>query len=219
MFGVAAAQGGKPNSNVVVTSTLNDAGNITPDGTNHRLQSDGLGAYLNNSSRTDKVESVIQGIGDWVLDTTGSSTRSVLIDFRDPVAGSSTSSAPFAWDFVKARLISKCTQTQAGGYLSLAAGATINCPLHAAFSYGGATYRLTMNPVNNAATDFAQVTCTAADAAGKCNAWSVVPITQADGSGVKSIAVLLKDTIVKNKTTTTTLGYFYMTFAIDVSNP
>ena len=209
------AQGGKPKPDLPVTSTLNDSGSVTPDpGTNYRLQSDGAGSYHNGVS---SVESIIQGIGDWVMDTAASASRSVLVDFRDPVAGSSTFNAPFNWQLVHARLISKCSAVGVN-YTTIALNATVNCPLHAVFSFGGASYRLTMNPLNDAASSFVNVTCGSTDASGKCNRWTIAPITQADTS-VRSIAVLLRDTTVKRKTTTTNLGYFYMTFQIGVTNP
>jgi hypothetical protein len=211
----APVQGGKPNPDLPVTSTLTDAGSVV-DGTNYRIQSDGNGSYFNGVA---SVESIIQGaLGDWVLDASASTSRSVLVDFRDPAPGSSTSNAPFEWQLIKARFISKCSLLQSGGYLSMAAGSTMNCPLHAAFTFGGASYRLTMNPANDGATSYAQVTCNAVNASGKCNNWTVTPVTQADSS-VRSIAVLLRDTTVKGKTTTTNLGYFYMTFQIGLTNP
>ncbi len=115
------------------------------------------------------------------------------------------------------RLVSKCSQVGVN-YTTIALNATVNCPLHAAFSYNGVNYRLTMNPLNDAASSFANVTCGSTDASGKSNRWTSSPITQADTS-VRSIAVLLRDTTVKGKTTTTNLGYFYMTFQIGVTNP
>lgn len=214
----AAQKGGKPNPDLTVTSTLTDANDATLS-TNHRIQSDGAGSYASFSTSADKVQSIIQGaLGDWVLDTSASTSRSVLIDFRDPVAGSSTSSAPFNWQLVHARLISKCSQSQLGGYLSMTAGSTVNCPLHAAFTYNGVSYRLTMNPLNDGATSYVLVTCNAANASGQCSSWTIAPITQADSS-VRSIAVLLRDTTVRGKTTTTNLGHFYMTFEIELTNP
>ena len=104
------------------------------------------------------------------------------------------------------RLVSKCSQVGVN-YTTIALNATVNCPLHAAFSYNGVNYRLTMNPLNDAASSFANVTCGSTDASGKCNRWTISPITQADTS-VRSIAVLLRGTTVKGKTTTTNLGYF-----------
>jgi len=210
----AAQRGGKPSPNTPVTSVLSDAGDVTLS-TNHRIQSDGAGPYFNGVA---SVVSLIQEIGDWELDVRGSATRTVLLDFREPAPGSSTSNAPFEWHLVKARLISKCSQSQSGGYLTIPVGSTANCPLHAAFNYNGASYRLTMNPLNDGATSYVQVTCNAANASGQCANWSVAPVTQADSS-VRSIAVLLRDTTVKGKTTTTNLGYFNITFQINITNP
>ena len=217
LVGIALAQGGKPVSGVVVTSGLADFGDPR-DGTNRRLQSDGLGTYTNGGSKGDKVESIIQNIGDWVLDTSGSVSRAVLLDFREPVSGSSTSNAPFDWQLVHARLISKCSLTHSGGYPTIPDETTVNCPLHAAFSYGGASYRLTMNPANDGATSYVRVSCKDGVADGVCKRWIVEPVVQADGS-TRSIAVLLRDSSSKGKTTTTNAGYFYMTFEIEITNP
>ncbi len=212
--GAVGVLGAKPPGNTVVVSTLNNTGDVV-SGTNYRLQSDGNGSYFNGVS---SVTSIIQGVGDWEMNTSSSATRSVLVDFREPGPGSSTSSAPFDWQYVKARYISKCSTIQSGGYLSMTPGAPVNCPLHAVFDYNGSTYKLTMNPLNDGATSFAQASCKGVDGAGKCNNWSVVPVTQADTSA-RSTAVLLRDTRVRNKTVTTNLGYFYMTFQIDLAKP
>ena len=53
----AATQSAK---DVIVTSTINDAVN----GYAPQIQSDGVGAYTNSRY----VQSIIQGIGDWVTD-------------------------------------------------------------------------------------------------------------------------------------------------------
>ena len=212
---VASVQAAKPTPDVAVTSTLNNAGDITAS-TNNRIQSDNLGSYFNGVS---SVQSVLQGgLGDWVLDTSNSSTRSVLVDFRDPVPPTSVTNAPFNWQFVHARLISKCSQVGVD-YRTILLNSTVNCPLHAVFTFNGTSYRLTMNPSNDAASNFAKVTCTGVNASGPCNQWVINPITQADGTTVKSIAVLLRDTTVRGKTVTTNLGYFYMTFNIGITNP
>jgi hypothetical protein len=212
----ALAQGGKPAKDVPVVSTLNDAGAVTPDpGSNHRIQSDGAGAYFDGVAR---VVSEIQVVGDWVMDASSSTSRAVLLDFREPVDGTSTSSAPFDWQVLPARLISKCTQSLSGGYPAIPVGTTVNCPLHAAFKYAGVSYAITMNPLNDGATSYVRVTCDSGDANGQCNHWTIAPVTQADSS-VRSVAVLLRQTTVKGKITNTVLGYYYMTFHIEVAKP
>jgi hypothetical protein len=66
------AQGSKGTPDVVVTSTLDTAGDIVSS-TNYRIQGDGLGSYFNGAS---SVSSILQSpSGDWVLDTTSSKTR------------------------------------------------------------------------------------------------------------------------------------------------
>src|SRR5262249_5650264 len=149
-----------------------------------RIQSDQLGAYKNSSS----VQSVIQAIGAWVLDTnlSSSSTRSVLIDFRDPVPGSGPNGgapiAPFAFAQVKGRLIAKCND-YGGNMLSMSGlGSTLTCPLAVSFSYGSDSYRINMNYLNFPEVNPVVVTCIGTDSSSNCNQWKIEPsVTQPDG--------------------------------------
>ena len=90
---LVTVQAVKSSSAVPVTSVLNDTG-VVADGTNYRIQSDNVSTnYFNGLS---SVSSILQeGSGDWVLDTSASTTRAVLIDLRAPVPGSTTS-PPFS---------------------------------------------------------------------------------------------------------------------------
>jgi hypothetical protein len=66
--------------------------------------------------------------------------------------------------------------------------------------------------------DPVSVTCTAADSAGKCNAWRVAPgVLLADGSR-KSRAKLIRVAASKRETDQD-LGEFYMSFEINITNP
>ncbi len=194
-------------NNLPVTSTI-------ADGT-LQIQSDDLGPYKN----TKAVQSIIQPIGDWVLNTNYSSlsTRSVYLDFSQPVAGTGPNGgepvAPFASELVKARLITQCP-TYGHSMLLLGDGDSIQCGLVIHFDYGANSYRLTMNPANYA-TDFVNVTCIGAATGNQCNHWSILP---ADTSGI-NVSKLLLLTTVKGKNVATDQGNFFMSFSIDVSNP
>jgi hypothetical protein len=209
------AQGGKPKPDVPVTSTLNDTGIVTSD-TNHRIQSDGSGSYYNGVA---SVQSIIQGSsGDWVLDTGPSATRSILVDFRDPVMGSTT--APFAWQMLPARIIVKCHLVNSSSFPGIALNSSLNCPFHVAFTYpgsGGSTYAIAQNPLNYGETNFATVTCVAANSAGACNHWTIRPSATQPSGQLKNIGKLLKE-LTGNKTPQD-LGVFYMSFFVDVTNP
>ncbi len=75
-----------PTADMAVTTTVRDAdANIAPV-----LQITSDGALYSN---TRDVQSLIQGIGDWVMQSDFSSTRTVFVDFSQPIAGSCPSCA------------------------------------------------------------------------------------------------------------------------------
>src|SRR5437667_9744133 len=118
----ALALGGQPQPNVPVTSILNDTGVVTV-GTNYQIQSDGAGSYFNGVA---SVSSILQGSsGDWVLDTSSSTTQTILIDFREPVPSSGIA-PPFAWQLLPARIISKCHEALAGSFPAMALNQTLS---------------------------------------------------------------------------------------------
>ncbi len=185
-----------------VTSTIADGA--------FQIQSDDQGPYTN----TKAVQSIIQPIGDWVLNTNYSSlsTRSIYLEFSQPAPGSPN--PPFSAELVKARLITQCPASM----LSLVtSGAFMECGLVTHFTYGADSYRLAMNPggVNGYVdTDSVRVTCLGATN-GQCNSWGIEP---AAASGM-NVAKLLLLTTARGKTVATDLGKFYMSFAISVTNP
>src|SRR5207344_2902784 len=105
------------------------------------LSSDGT-SYVNGSNG---VLSILQAaLGDWELDLTGnSSTRTMQLDFSDPVAGN-LGTAPFQSALVKVRLIAKASQFTPGGFRGIASGASATTPLSVSFSYGGNDYAVRM---------------------------------------------------------------------------
>lgn len=57
------------------------------------------------------------------------------------------------------------------------------------------------------------MTCTAVNASNQCNAWTIFPITQADGT-VQNVARL--ESLTKGAVAN---GDFYLTFHFNVTNP
>jgi len=214
-----AGASGKPQADTPVTTVIEGLGVDTSP--TLRIQSDQVGPYKNSST----LQSIIQGIGDWVLDTlnyTSSPQRKVLIDLREPVPGSGPNGgapiAPFAFQQVRARFISKCSQ-YGGNMRTIPAGSTIYCPLAVAFDdASGVRYRLSMHADTFPEVNLVQVTCVATDATSKCNQWKIEPsATQLDGER-KNVAKLLK-VATKPRQADQDMGDFYMSFVIHVTNP
>ena len=88
-------------------------------------------------------------MGDWVLDMinfNSSPQRKVLIDLRDPVPGSGPNggapTAPFAYQLVRARFITKCSQNGIN-MQTMQTNTPYFCPLALAFDDpSGVRYRL-----------------------------------------------------------------------------
>ncbi len=188
-----------------------------------RIQSDLNGSYQNSRS----LQSIIQGIGDWVLDMlnyNSSPQRTVLIDLRDPVPGSGPNGGapvnplgPNGYQNVRARFISKCGQNGIH-MLNMQKDMPYACPLAVAFDASGVRYRLTQNPANFGETNWVQITCLATDSNSKCKQWKVEPsATQIDGER-KNVAKLLK-VATKNVQADEDMGDFYLSFAINITNP
>ena len=211
---------GKPPSDTPVTSTIDGLGVGTSP--TLRIQSDQLGVYRNSSS----LQSILQAaLGDWVLDTVNynsSPQRKVLVDLRDPVAGSGPNggapTAPFAYQMVRARFISKCSE-YGGDMRTIPGGGTIYCPLAIAFDdAGGIRYRLSMHANNFPEVNLVKVTCIATDVTAKCNQWKMEPsATQLNGDR-KNVAKLLK-VATRPHQDDQDLGDFYMSFTMHLTNP
>jgi len=213
------ATAGKPATDTPVTTTIDGLGVDTLP--TLRIQSDQLGAYKNSSSQS----SIIQGIGDWELDMlnfNSSPQRKALIDLRDPVAGSGPNggapTAPFTYQVVRARFISKCSQNGIN-FMNMQPNNIYPCPLALAFDdASGVRYRLAENPINFSETNWLQVTCLTTGANAKCNQWKIEPgVIQINGEQ-KNVAKLLK-VATKPRETDQDLGDFYLSFTIHVTNP
>jgi hypothetical protein len=203
----ATAQGKPPNGDSDVPATTI----IDSSDTSFRIRDDGLGAYLNG---VNSVESIIQGIGDWVMNSRNSSTRKVLIDCGDPVLAGDTS-APFSAALRLARFISKCAQL---GFKirDMQVGQTRECPLALAFDFNGINYRIAMNDGNFAATDQVEWTCLNS-ANGRCTSWMMEPAGEYDLVRKSKAQLIRVGTNRKNPDQP--LGLFYFSFRVYVTTP
>jgi hypothetical protein len=196
-----------------------------------QIRSDGLGVYRNSNT----LVSLIQGAaGAWVLDSQSprNATRTVFLDFGQPVAGSGPNGGdPIAVPsaLYEVHAISKCN-LYGNSMWTLAPGASMACPLHIAFTYGAFTYAVQMNPFpagdpdGAPETQWATVTClTPASGSAPCTEWRLLPsatYTAPDGSvKYRNVARLIKYVTTKNTTTTVNQGDFYFSFSIRVTNP
>lgn len=197
-----------PSKDTPATSTIADIDPVS--GTVFRVGNDGLGNYLNG---VDSVSSIVQGIGNWVLDTNPSPLRRVRIDLGDPVPNSGAN-PPFQAAFVPLRFISKCTTS----IFTLALGQSISCPLAiGAINYNGVTYALRSETTNYPGTDPVTWTCLARNST-KCVSWEMTPSAiQADGQR-KNVMQLLKPATKPNQADQL-LGRFYMSFDVTVTTP
>jgi hypothetical protein len=219
---IEAAKSG-PSADVPVTSILEGTGLNTAPAL--RIQSDGLGFYKNTKTES----STIQAIGAWVLDmyTTKGSGRTMLLDLRDAVAGSAPGAgnpvAPFAYQQLKVRLIARCNVYNVSMLNMSGVGSNLVCPLAVEFGYGTGTYRLVMNSDNFSETQPASVTCMAVvdpsrPATAQCKQWKIEPLMLQPDGQKKNVAKLLKLGGSPNQADQN-LGDFYISFAIDVTNP
>ena len=173
-----------------------------------RIGPDIYGPYYNG---VDSVSSIVQGIGNWVLDTKPSPLRKIRVDLGDPVPNSGAN-PPFQSAFVPVRFISKCTTN----ITTMVLNQTIECPLAVSIVYNGVTYALRTN-ANYAGTEPVNWTCLARPST-KCTSWEMTPSAiQADGQR-KNVMQLLKPATGKNQPEQL-LGLYYISFKINVTTP
>lgn len=235
VFGLSfATQAGK-STTTPVTSTILD---LRADNTPYRIHSDsplsGTSVYRNG---VNSVVSQLQSPPEWELSALSSTTRKMFVDFGDPALGSTTADAPFASQYVTGRFVTKCyllynTGGGPGDYATVGnmtgLNSTLPCPMVFRFDLSGVIYRIEMNPPQYLGTDNALVTCTGVvdplhPNTSKCNQWSIGPTGTnggVDSSGqLRNLTQLMKQTTSKGKTVEQSLGYYYMTFNIGITNP
>lgn len=207
-----AALAGKPLPNTSVVSTIEGTG-ILADASipNDRLQNDLLGDYFNG---VEGVLSILQGNGDWELDTTGSSVRQVMLDLRETY--DSTATPPFAYSTVPGRFIAKCgavSPASIGGMRGL--NTSMICFMNLSFSVGRDAYVLTMNHGAVPDVDDVRVTCVEvsgdpSDPNAPCTGWTIDP-SVVDSTGPRNRARLY----LRGKAgTLVDRGRYYMRFHI-----
>jgi hypothetical protein len=188
------------------------------------------------------VRSIIQGIGDWELDTgvtiplSTPGTRQGYVDFSKAVLNSKPDpndpdgwtdpTPPFPSNYVYIRFLSQASRVKS--MLALVNGEMIRVPLIIGFDYpSGTRYRIHMTPNSDAVypyplTDYVDTTCTGVDASG-CNRWQIRPdgfnggCATADCSVLQNRVKLIKVVTSKGRTTEIDQGDFYMSFSIDIA--
>lgn len=161
-----------------VTSVLYDSDAQAP-AQPFQYQSDGLGAYTTSrSAGNNVVNSDIQGSCSWELDTTGSTTRGIVVTLAYAYSGV-TGPAPFTGPTeVHGVFHTQCFNNPANNSLNFGTmtytSQTLACPMHLVFTYNGVVYNLGLAPPTWAGTSYMQVTCTGA-AGGQCNQWTIQP--------------------------------------------
>lgn len=212
---------------VSVTTTIAGSGALTdPTVFNHRIQSDLLGPYHDG---VGSVASQLQTGGDYEVNALASTSRSMLVDLRDPVPNSNPG-PPFSLAQVPAKVETKSYILYGSGKVSGMKGlnSTLITPLLVRFDVNGSIYRLWMNSTNYPETNYALVTCTGVvdpnnPSTSQCNQWRIEPsVTQPDGQK-KNITKLVRIPNGKNGKPDFSIeeahGDFYMSFSINITNP
>lgn len=196
-----------PIKDTPATSVIADADPVT--GTVFRIGSDSLGPYRNG---VDSVSSIVQGIGNWVLDTKPSPLRKARIDLGDSVPNSG-GAPPFQAATVPVRFISKCTTN----ITTLGLNQSIPCPLAISIVYLGTTYALRAAEPTAPGTDPVTWTCLGTNT-GKCVSWAMTPsVIQADGQ--TKIKMQLLKVGIKPNDPDVPIAQFYMSFKVNVTTP
>ena len=229
---------------VLALSTLAFAGRITTiplttnitdldaNGVAYDVQSDGLGAYIDNVNAvttflTSNGYNHIQ-YGDWQFDAYSSTVRTVKLslDTDDAVQpGDPHYTAPANPPFWGSKLViahmeDKCTLINKN-MLTMTAGTAFTCPFIIRFPATSRTdYRLYIAPsfTGYAETTDVQVSCNSADSSG-CNDWFVDPIPVVNPDGTTSPGRAVGRLELDTNRSITNDGDFYMTFHIHLTRP
>jgi hypothetical protein len=223
-------------SDVPVTSTIYDSALM-------HIRSDGASYSTITSKKGYVVKSVIQGFGNWELDTginVTNTTRKVSLCFSEPIPGTgpdgSNPISPFSpVDYTVVGVVQPKFLSEASRYgnsmFTIPEGVTVLAPLLIGFDYNGNRYRIHMTPDDNSLypypeTDYVNITCTGAGANSQCNRWQIT----AEGTKgcaptdnclmvKKNIVRLVKVVTSKGKVTEINQGNFYMAFSFDITKP
>jgi hypothetical protein len=213
------AKGPAPTCGYNVTSILYDSDSQSPSQP-FEYQSDALGPYTTfRSPGNNVVNSDIQNSCSWELDTTGSTSRGIVLTLFYPY--SSGSPAPFTGpQEIHGVFHTQCFNNPANSNLNFGTmtfvGQTLACPMHFVFAYNGVTYNLALAPPTWPGTSYMQVTCTGANG-GQCNQWTVQPdpntsFVNPATNQLSGIAELFLPSS-SGSGTGTPLGEFYVSFS------
>ena len=202
-----------------VTSILSDSDNqLTPQP--FQYQSDSLGPYTTFRSGKNLVYSDIQTSCSWELDTTGSTSRGIVVTLAYPYSGIPTA-PPFTGPTeIHGVFHTQCFDNPANNNLNFGTmtyvGQTLACPMHLVFTYNGVSYNLGLAPPTWPGTSYMQVTCTGATG-GQCNQWTVQPdpttsVVNPQTSQLSGIAELFLPSSVGSGTGTA-LGEYLVSFS------
>lgn len=213
-----------PITTIPLTTNITDA---DATGAAYDIQSDGLGAYLNNvnavtSFLTSNGYNHIQ-YGDWQFGTLNSTTRLVSISFLNSIpvtsGGTASPNPPFNINTVTAHIEDKCTQIF-NDMITMSANQTFQCPLIAHFfDSNGAEYRIYMGPNWEPETTFAQITCNAVASDG-CNDWYIDPIPAGyDANGNPIPGAAIGRLVYFTKRSAMNEGDYYFKFHFHLTRP
>lgn len=170
------------------SATFRDNTNL-PD----RIRSDGTGPYVNGQQN---VKAIIDGVGDFDLDTSNSGrggTRTLFVDFTSPASTGAT--PPFSSANVDVYF-----STGGGGLLQMAVGTAKMMNVQIILP---GSYFLEFNPNAHPGSSSVIVTRTSS------TTWTIE-------ASATSTAQLIQSTTSHGKTTVTSEGFFYMPFQITV---
>ncbi|HEY6357683.1 MAG TPA: hypothetical protein VIX35_05540 [Vicinamibacterales bacterium] len=204
LFLTTAAKGSKSASTPVMTT-------LAPG---YALSGDGAGSYTNGTAGVISIltQSGYNGLtGDWMLDTTGSTSRTVseslVGDVNDPSGVAPTPPAGFSSpELVGARVEVLCTYNN-HTMVGIPPGTSVTCPLVNRFYFKNVEYNLNQAPKFSGTSETMDVQVTCTSATSPCSAWSIMP----SGSAV---ARLQK---VNEPHAPTNLGDFFDAFSIQVA--
>lgn len=140
-----------------VTSIVYDSDSQVPPQP-YQYQSDGLGPYTTFKSGQNSVTSEISRDCSWALDSSGSTTRGIVVTLAYPYSGST---AP---PFTGRQEIHGNFHTSGVSFGTMTfVGQTVTARMHLVFTYNGVVYNLALAPPAWSGTSYMQVTCTGGD--------------------------------------------------------
>jgi len=200
------------------------------------VESDTQGGYTNGTNNVTSIlvangyNSIVDG--DWRLDTSASTIRTIRVTFSDDNAvkpgdpGYTAPAEPPYWGtaFEAVRMENECS-LEHRDMLTMKAGETFTCGMSIRLPQvtSSTFYRLEMSPahLNEPEIQEVQVSCNAADSS-RCSDWFIdpIPVVNADGSTSPGRTRARLDLVnTHGAGSLTDKGDFYMTFHFHVTRP